>query len=341
MLLAMLAAAAVLGAPGAPPAVYSAPAWLKKPSSDDLQAAWPRKALSEGVSGRATLSCEVNTHGLLEHCKVTSETPAGAGFGAAALLLTPTFLMRAATGPNGPIRSSVSIPIRFEGVSGGIRDIETTGLIMVARPVWIAAPTFADVGGAYPKAAGGVSGQVTLRCRVNADGSLHACDDLTEEPHNKGFAAAARSLTGKFRLAPLPPGKHGELTYLNLPIRLTNPQSAEFKDRHIGQPTWTRNLDPAKVAKVYPAQAAAKGIRTGRGVSECTVGPDGSLVGCKPLAGEPDGLGFSESAVAVTSVMRMNPWTEEGGPVDGAIVRIPIRFNLAPEAAKAPEAKSP
>jgi TonB family protein len=169
---------------------------------------------------------------------------------------------------------------------------------------------------------------------------LRDCRDLTEEPHDKGFAAAARSLTGKFRLVPVPPGKRGELTYLNLPIRLTSPQSVDFKDRHIGQPTWIRNLDPARVVQVYPAAAAAKGVQTGRGVSQCTVGVDGSLVGCKPLPGEPDGLGFSESAVMVASVMKMNPWTEEGGPVDGAVVRIPIRFNLAPDQPSGPPAKT-
>lgn len=46
------------------------------------------------------------------------------------------------------------------------------------------------------------------------------------------------------------------------------------------------------------------------------------------MAGEPDGLGFSDAAVKIASGMRMNPWTEAGGPVNGARVQLPIRFDL-------------
>jgi len=35
--------------------------------------------------------------------------------------------------------------------------------------------------------------------------------------------------------------------------------------------------------------------------------------------------------VLVAQVMKMNPWTQDGGPVDGARVKLPIRFNLAQE----------
>ena len=40
------------------------------------------------------------------------------------------------------------------------------------------------------------------------------------------------------------------------------------------------------------------------------------------------GLGFSEAAVKLASTMRMNPWTIDGAPVDGAVVRVGVRLNL-------------
>jgi hypothetical protein len=38
-------------------------------------------------------------------------------------------------------------------------------------------------------------------------------------------------------------------------------------------------------------------------------------------------VGFSLAAVKVASIMKMSVWTEAGGPVDGATVRIPVQFN--------------
>jgi hypothetical protein len=49
-------------------------------------------------------------------------------------------------------------------------------------------------------------------------------------------------------------------------------------------------------------------------------------------------LGFSHSAVVIADAMAMNPWTDEGGPVDGSSIVLPIRFNLAADAGS-PSAK--
>ncbi|MDB5480736.1 MAG: hypothetical protein JWO83_1789 [Caulobacteraceae bacterium] len=54
----------------------------------------------------------------------------------------------------------------------------------------------------------------------------------------------------------------------------------------------------------------------------------------------PDGVGFSEVAVQIAQLMKMNPWTQEGGPVDGVTVLLPIRFNLAEASASTSTAPS-
>ena len=56
--------------------------------------------------------------------------------------------------------------------------------------------------------------------------------------------------------------------------------------------------------------------------------PDGSLTGCTPEAGDPAGLGFSEIAAELASTMKMNPWSADAAPVDGAVVRVAIRLKL-------------
>jgi protein TonB len=55
---------------------------------------------------------------------------------------------------------------------------------------------------------------------------------------------------------------------------------------------------------------------------------DGSLSDCAPEPGDPDGLGFSDAAVRLASTMRMNPWTVDGEPVDGAVVRLGVKLTL-------------
>ena len=339
------AAAAAAVANGA---VTTPPDWLKKPSSDALRAIWPKHALQNHIEGRAVISCTANVHGLLEACVVASETPKGEGFGAAALLLAPAFLFRPASTPDGPVASRVNIPVNFKAGSGSgsgskppanespfgagslLPPAKTDDSITtVVRPLWASAPTFSEVAAAYPRGAGGTSGHVVLRCKVAASGALKDCTDWSEIPGGKGFARAARTLVGDFRLQMDPGAAGGHSTILvNLPVRLIDPQSAEFRQHRIGEPNWRVTLDPVKVAQVFPQAAADKGLTTGRGVVECTVGVDGALTACQPMPGQPDGLGFSESAAMVAQAMRMSVWTDEGGPVDGATITLPVRFNL-------------
>jgi len=338
---ASLPTAALNSTAAEPPPGDVGPDWLKKPTPEELHAVWPARALRDGISGQAVVDCAVNLHGLLEQCEIASETPPGMAFGTAALLLTPSFLMRPANGPEGPVPSRVTIPINFKadaptGQSGGGHDM--LGEVTVLTAVdWATAPTFADLERAYPVEAGGVRGHVSLRCRVTTDGVVRDCLTTQESPKDKGFDKAGRSLTGRFH-ARLDPAlvKRGQAVWVNIPVSFIPPGSLEFQGRHVGEPIWSVGLDPTRMTKLFPKGAAAKGVKTGRGVAECAVFIDGSLVDCKPLAGEPDHMGFSESAVEVARIMRMVPWTQEGGPVDGADIRIPIRFNLAPDAAAAP-----
>src|SRR4051812_28532084 len=96
VLLALLAAAATAqpnevsplivnpapkGAPKADVTVPVSPTGLGK----QWVAIWPASAREAGVGGYVTLNCLVDIHGLAEICKVVFETPAGAGFGKAAL----------------------------------------------------------------------------------------------------------------------------------------------------------------------------------------------------------------------------------------------------------------
>jgi len=86
------------------PVTIENPHWLQRPR--DLARYYPRRAITREVEGVALLDCIVSTAGRLA-CQVLSETPAGYGFGDAALRIAADHRMVPAT------RDGVAVPGRY------------------------------------------------------------------------------------------------------------------------------------------------------------------------------------------------------------------------------------
>ena len=369
MILGVLAAAAAAaaqpqGAPtptvvvnGRPPVAAKVDVSGDQDNVLNLVTVWPMGAYNARVDGQATLSCWVDAHGLAETCHVVAESPKGLGFGAAALQMRPTFKLEPAKGPDGPIGSSMTIVLHFkapnsqfgvgspgddgiptgQGGSAALgqglqvqNPLELRPVTMLDRPIWAHAATFEDLASAYPAQANGVEGYAVDHCKVMPDGSLTNCQTIKETPDKLGFGKAALSLADRFRVAPgwTRAPDRGDL-WVDIPIRF-EPASAAGP-RTVDAPMWLVGVDPDSAPKLFPPEAAAKGLTSGIGVARCTVQADGSLTDCTPETADPDGLGFSESAVRLASVMKMNPWTADAAPVDGASVEVRIQLNLKAE----------
>lgn len=320
--------------------------WTYKSPSAHILSVWPKGAFEARVDGHALLSCLVDAHGLAEDCKVVSENPGGKGFGATALLLRPTFKLKPATGPDGPAESMMTIGVQFRAADNQIsmtlhdRDMSATEtrmngtppemreVTMLDHPVWTQAASFAELDRAYPARGGGIEGFAVAHCHVERTGELSTCEVRKEVPENRGFGDAAVRLAGRFvvRIDPTRIPKKAPL-WVDIPIRFPAPDAAAA--HAVSAPTWLAGIDPNRILKLFPPEAVARGLTSGRGVARCTVARDGALTQCEAAPADPDGLGFSESAVQVARVMKMNPWTADGAPVDGAVIRLPIRFNLA------------
>lgn len=92
------------------------PDWGRLPEATQVASLFPAKAKAAGVKrGEVTLACGVRATGAVGDCKVARETPAGLGFGEAALALAPSFAMSAWTSDGRPVDGAfVRDPIRYE-----------------------------------------------------------------------------------------------------------------------------------------------------------------------------------------------------------------------------------
>lgn len=307
-------------------------------------AVWPSEAWDKGLGGKATLVCKVSLQGALFDCWVAKETPEGAGFGRAAIALTPQLLMKPAVRDGKPVVSQIQVPITFQtpDVALGTRipgagPYQGPSRSVLTNVRWLSAPSYAEVAAAYPEEAKAkkVGGRVTLNCAFKADGRLSGCETVSEEPERLGFAKAAKILSDRF-VAPavLPDGSKlaGLLTQIpfTFGVEMLDPER-----RLVGKPIWAAMPPPADFNGGYPDAAKRAGVATGRAVLLCDIAAGGRLSGCSTQSEEPAGLGFGDAALALSGGFLLRPWTVEGLPVVGGKVKVPIRYN-APAPPPAP-----
>jgi len=90
------------------------PGWIKAPDAETISDFYPTRANQMNVQGTSTIKCVVRSDHRLHDCVIASESPAGYGFGEAAIRASSTFQLRPAI-ENGVEQSEgeVTVPLRW------------------------------------------------------------------------------------------------------------------------------------------------------------------------------------------------------------------------------------
>jgi TonB family protein len=107
----------------------------------------------------------------------------------------------------------------------------------------------------------------------------------------------------------------------------------------VTDPTWLYKPDQATIDRRFPDAARVAQV-SGVASMQCAVNSDGWLENCVVASEEPEGLGFGQAALQLSTFFRMNSRTSDGASVEGSIVRVPITMQL-PKATNAVRAPLP
>jgi TonB family protein len=294
---------------------YGAFVHTAEPSKAEIKAAFPPSALARKITGKVVLSCLIASNKTLTDCRADKETPAGEGFGAAALTLTGRYRLQE-TDELG------------QGVIGRRDQIKITFLAPGdTEPDWARKPSAGDMRAALPKLAqeSGVPGRAVLVCGVTVEGLLKNCDVALERPAGYGFGAAALKLAEQFRMKPAMRGGRPVEDEVSVPVVF--PAYANDAGAIAGlirDPPWDSAPTAADLLAAFPAEAGD--LADGQIVLRCGIAGNGALTACKAISEAPEGKGLAKAALGLAPRFKVRMSAAGSLDLTKYAIDVPIHF---------------
>lgn len=347
------AAAQGASAPVKPPPPAEPPPieWRVQPTPEQIDAVFPAAARDRKLSGAASMLCALKA-GALADCRVRGQWPPAEGFGEAALKLAPLFRSDAAD-QLAIVRVEWRQPF-FARAEAAARagDLSLLEVIPPAKLVWSRTPTAETMARTYPPkaAADRVGGTADLFCFIGLRGLPESCKILEESPAALGFGAAAQQgVAPAMQAAPLAGDglpSQGRTVRIRIafepasapvaapPVAAVTPRPAPTPSPEpakvpaptapkVGDFPWAGGPTPEQLDKAFPPAARAAGV-SGRSSIACKVKATGDLEACKVVSEFPTAAGFGQAALTVAPLFKLKPTTDDGKPLAGAIITIPL-----------------
>jgi TonB family protein len=174
---------------------------------------------------------------------------------------------------------------------------------------WLKKPSSGDLMAVWPADAlrRSLGGKAVISCTVTVQGTLRACQIVSESPQGAGFGGAAVTLSRQFLMRPAMKDGVPVETSVSIPINFPapRPETGSYlppkfdpplkRDRIYNRIPWKRAPSQADMLAAFPAKARAEKV-SGTATLDCRLNKTGGISGCDILREAPQGFGFGAAA---------------------------------------------
>jgi len=174
---------------------------------------------------------------------------------------------------------------------------------------WLKKPSSDDLMAVWPVEAfrRSVGGKAVISCTVTVQGTLRACQIVSESPKGVGFGGAAVTLSRQFLMRPAVKDGIPIETTVSIPINFPapRPETGSYlppkfnppmkRDRVYNRIPWKQAPSQADMLAAYPSRARAEKV-SGTATLDCRLNKTGGISGCDILRESPKGFGFGAAA---------------------------------------------